>query len=299
MFNARAARRSEVFGNFIGFMGARMKNDSKAFAETNNLKVFISYSRDDMAFVDRLEVALRHHDIESSIDRTEIYAFEDWWKRIETLISQSDAVIFVISPAAVASEICAKEVAFAVSLNKRLAPIVRRAVNVETIPAELSRLNFIFSDERQQFDRSLHLLREALTKDIVWLRSHTEFGQAAASWERSKRASGLLLRSPVLEAAERWLASRPPEAPEPTAITSAFIAESRRGSTRRRNVVTGSLSAALIMALTLAGLGYWQRGIALEQRSLAQTEQARAEEQSNLAIDQRNRALGNYSPLST
>jgi hypothetical protein len=49
-------------------------------------KIFISYSRKDMAFADRLEAALKAHSFEPLIDRTEIYAFEDWWRRIEALI---------------------------------------------------------------------------------------------------------------------------------------------------------------------------------------------------------------------
>ena len=43
-------------------------------------KIFISYSRKDMAFADRLEAALKARGFEPLIDRTEIYAFEDWWK---------------------------------------------------------------------------------------------------------------------------------------------------------------------------------------------------------------------------
>ena len=41
-------------------------------------RVFISYSRKDMAFADRLEAALEARGFEPLIDRTEIYAFEDW-----------------------------------------------------------------------------------------------------------------------------------------------------------------------------------------------------------------------------
>ncbi len=40
--------------------------------------IFISYSRKDMAFADRLEAALKARGFEPLIDRTEIYAFEDW-----------------------------------------------------------------------------------------------------------------------------------------------------------------------------------------------------------------------------
>ena len=39
-------------------------------------RVFISYSRKDMAFADRLEVALKARGFEPLIDRTEIYAFD-------------------------------------------------------------------------------------------------------------------------------------------------------------------------------------------------------------------------------
>src|SRR6202046_985312 len=104
-------------------------------------KIFISYSRKDMAFADRLEAALKARGFEPLIDRTEIYAFEDWWKRIEALIGQADTVVFVISPDAVASEIALKEVTHAASLNKRFAPIVCRRVEDRGIPEALQRLN--------------------------------------------------------------------------------------------------------------------------------------------------------------
>ena len=46
-------------------------------------RVFISYSRRDMAFADALEAVLKARGFEPLIDRTEIYAFEEWWQRIE------------------------------------------------------------------------------------------------------------------------------------------------------------------------------------------------------------------------
>jgi hypothetical protein len=52
----------------------------------SNAKISISYSRKDMAFADRLAAALKARGFEVLIDREEIYAFEDWWKRIEALL---------------------------------------------------------------------------------------------------------------------------------------------------------------------------------------------------------------------
>ena len=48
-------------------------------AQQPKAKVFISYSRKDMAFADRLEAALKARGFEPLIDRKEIYAFEEWW----------------------------------------------------------------------------------------------------------------------------------------------------------------------------------------------------------------------------
>jgi TIR domain-containing protein len=240
-------------------------------------KIFISYSRKDMGFVDRLEVALKARGVEPLIDRTEIYAFEDWWKRVEALVSQADTIVFVLSPDSVSSEVALREVAFATSLNKRFAPIVVRRVDVNTVPEALRKLNFIFFDFDTQFEGSADRLAEALRTDIGWIRKHTEFVESARRWAVAGRPGprGLLLRSPVLEEAERWIASRPEGAPSPTEEAQAFIAESRRAATQRRNILSGNLAAGLLVALGLAGLAYWQRGIAVEQRDKALVTQSR------------------------
>src|SRR5262245_33418192 len=100
-------------------------------------KVFVSYSRKDMAFADRMAAALVARCVAPRIDRKEIVAFEDWWARIEALIAQADTVVFVLSPDAVASDVALKEVAFAASLHKRFAPIVCRRVQDKAVPEAL------------------------------------------------------------------------------------------------------------------------------------------------------------------
>ena len=72
-------------------VGHEVEHESKA-------KVFISYSRKDMAFADRLDEALKARGFEPLIDRTDIYAFEEWWRRIEDLIARADTIVFVLSP---------------------------------------------------------------------------------------------------------------------------------------------------------------------------------------------------------
>jgi tetratricopeptide (TPR) repeat protein len=254
-------------------------------------KVFISYSRKDIAFADRLDAALKQRGFEPLIDRTDIYAFEEWWKRIEELIGRADTVVFVLSPDAVRpGSVARKEVAFAASLNKRFAPVVFRPVEDNALPEELAKLNFIFFDDPTRFEQSADQLAEALATDLGWIRQHTDFGDQARRWALADRPNGLLLRSPVLEQAERWIAGRPSEAPAPTEETQRFIRRGRQAATRRRNIFTGSLAAGLVLALGLAGLAYWQRGIAQKERDRAVQAEQTATEQKEIAQQQRDRA---------
>src|SRR4051794_27779181 len=179
-------------------------------------KVFLSYSRKDIAFVDQLDAALKARGFEPLIDRTEIYAFEDWWKRIEALIGRADTVVFVLSPDSVSSDVALKEVSFAISLNKRFAPIVYRRVDDATVPVSLAKLNFVFFDNEAHFEECADRLADALEIDLSWIRLHTEFGEQTRHWVLASKPNGLLLRSPALEQAERWIASRPGGAPAPT-----------------------------------------------------------------------------------
>src|SRR5215467_12745496 len=130
--------------------------------QASKARVFISYSRKDIAFADRLDAALKTRGFEPLIDRTDIYAFEEWWKRVEALIGQADTVVFVLSPDAVRpNSVALKEIGFAASLSKRLAPIVFRPVEDKSVPEELAKLNFIFFDDTTQFDQSTDKLVDA------------------------------------------------------------------------------------------------------------------------------------------
>ena len=234
-----------------------MANTKQTVEVGSKARIFISYSRKDAAFADRLEEALKARDFHPLIDRSEICAFEDWWKRIQNLIVQADTIISVLSPDYVSSDICKKEVKFAASRNKRFAPIEYRPVDPKLIPSTLERLNFdFFAAER--FEQSMDCLAEALQTDIDWIRKHTEFGAQAHDWVADGKPRGLLLRSPILEEAGRWIALRPRTAPLPTAETVAFIAESRRATLRQRDLLTASLGAGLLLAVVFAAVFHWQ-----------------------------------------
>jgi len=74
-------------------------------SDKGKLRVFISYSRDDIDFADQVDAAL--YDFECLIDRHGISGGEDWKRRLGNLISEADTVVFVLSVEPNASAFCA------------------------------------------------------------------------------------------------------------------------------------------------------------------------------------------------
>src|SRR6478672_8206523 len=88
--------------------------------DRGKLRVFIFYSRDDANFADQLEAALDTCGFETSIDRHGIPGGEEWKRRLGTLISEADTVVFVLTPTSARSPICSWEVDEAERLGKRI-----------------------------------------------------------------------------------------------------------------------------------------------------------------------------------
>ena len=110
----------------------------------DKLRIFISYSRDDMEFADQLEATLRLAGYLPTIDR-EISGGEDWERRLSELIGDSDTVVVVLSPSWVNSASCAWEAREAQRLGKRIIPVACKPLGAtDQPPAMLAALNYIF-----------------------------------------------------------------------------------------------------------------------------------------------------------
>ena len=189
-----------------------------------SLKIFISYARrDGSAFAEELVDALDVAGFDAFLDRNDIAAGEDWERRLEGLIAAADTMVFVMTPGSAASQQCAWEIKTALGLNKRIIPVVLIPVPDAEAPPALSRLNYIFFDQRQSFSRALKQLSTALTSDATWIREHTRIAELAERWIQRGRPDVLLLRGPELEAAHQWAAAANESGPQPTDLQRSFI----------------------------------------------------------------------------
>jgi TPR repeat protein len=206
--------------------------------DRGKLRVFISYSRDDLKFADQLDAALSACGFECLIDRHGISGGEDWKRRLGNLISEADTVVFVLSPSSARSEICDWEVEEAARLNKRILPVNCRPLEGANPPPRLQELNYIFFYEEPKlsssgFGTGLSSLVAALNTDFDWLRDHTRYLQRAIEWDTGGRPANRLLSGDDIAEAKAWAARRPKGAPEPTALHLDFIRASEEEAETR------------------------------------------------------------------
>ena len=105
--------------------------------------IFISYSRKDKEFVERLTQALKDQGLEVWVDLEDIRLGEDWKDRIFWGIAGAGVFIFLISPDSVTSIMCNKEIDCAVKNGKRIVTCQIRDTKTDIIPYEISKVQWV------------------------------------------------------------------------------------------------------------------------------------------------------------
>ncbi len=161
--------------------------------------VFISYSRRDKAFVEKLVTALEAQKRDVWVDFEDIPFASDWWGEIQKGIESSESAVFVISEDYLASEVCGLEVNHVHKNNKRIVPIVYEKPARNSVPDTLAALNWIFFDDPAAFDDSFAKLQTTLDTNLVEMRQHTRLLVKASEWAKAGHSNSLLLRGEELD----------------------------------------------------------------------------------------------------
>lgn len=234
-------------------------------------RVFISYSRTDLAFADQLEATLHVAGFEADLDRHSIEGGEDWRQRIGELILAADTVIIVLTAASLLSPVCQWELDEAWKLTKRVLPVLPTPIAGAMVPSRLAALNYIYcySDERRPgsgIGNGIKELVQALRTDLGWLREHSRLLQRAKEWELAGRPDNKLLFGTSIADAQAWASRRPRSAPEITQHHADFIRASEIAETERQNLERQRLEEIATVQSA--------RARALEEKEAAQQREA-------------------------
>ncbi len=204
-------------------------------AKSTALRIFISYSRTDLGFANMLATALRVSGHDPIIDSADIAPNDEWRDRLNRLILEVDAVVFILSPAWAKSDVCRWEFRRSLELRKLFVPIMWKSLNIETLPKELSARNFVFFNAKRPFWRSKLRAFEGNFRNLIagleiadeqWRRSLSRYMARATDWRENGFSEDHLLSRGETTEAQSWAASKPAEEDELPALLIEFFSAS-------------------------------------------------------------------------
>lgn len=205
----------------------------ESIKNANNLmtQAFLCYAEQESALMEQIRKLLLRQSVTVWTNKTDIQTGEEFQSAIRRGIEQADSLVYLISPAAVQSQYCQQEIEYALSLNKRIIPLLVKPINPEQVSqfGTLQWIDFtdnqVEADYRQDMDKLLKVLQE----DTAYYEEHKILLTKALKWERQSRNPSILLRGYNLRSAETWLkTARQRKQHLPTLLQETFITESLR-----------------------------------------------------------------------
>lgn len=228
-------------------------------AENSTLynEVFISYSRKNIAFAKRLVDGIYEQGYENVwIDWEDIEFAENWWSRIQEGIESAHNFVFLLTPDSAQSEVCYKEVDYAVQSGKRIIPIIHQDLtreDMQKIHPAISQHNWLPMRQTDDFQAGVSTLITTIKTDFEHVRAHTRLLTRAHEWNKDNRSQAAALSVGALRDARAWLlnADQNLMTPHPTRLHREYIQFSARVHRRRRIlfVSVGAIVTALIVGL--------------------------------------------------
>mmetsp|Transcript_41224 Transcript_41224/g.68816 ORF Transcript_41224/g.68816 Transcript_41224/m.68816 type:complete len:1385 (-) Transcript_41224:87-4241(-) len=214
--------------------GGKLRREDSTVYEPDpkhpNVDAFVSYAHLNEERTMEIFKGLEKAGMTLWLDKTDIKAGAVWRDEIRQGIESACNIIFLLSPEWVRSVECRKELDIAISLNKRLIPVL--IANCEGVPDSLLTFQYIPITPTDDLDFGISLLIKAINteKDIV--RQHTSLLLKSQEWEESGREGSFLLQKKELEQAESWLSKAITKGPAPTPLQLEYLSVSRKHRTK-------------------------------------------------------------------
>ncbi|MEU1044065.1 TIR domain-containing protein [Streptomyces sp. NPDC005897] len=240
-------------------------------------KVFVSYSRSDAVFARRLHQELAASLWEVWVDWLDIEPSTKWRESIDEAIRSSDALIVLLSRESLQSKYCWLECERALTLGKRVLPVViDPSIEQRTSAAlrengwePLADYQFLRMTHPEQFTPGVESIRAFVKSRYRWTAYHTRIGLRAYEWHSSGRSGALLLRGHELVVAEAWRQLAPDNENDRAALTDeqvAFLRASRAAARRRASRVRVAAFTISVALAALAALVVSSESATVDQR---------------------------------
>ena len=196
----------------------------------NNLmtQVFLAFAEADQTIMQQIRKSLMREGITVWSFQTDVKTGKDFQTEINRGIAGADNIIYLLSPEAIKSEYCQQEIAYALSLNKRIIPLLISATHLTEIPTEIRNLQFI-DLTTESYQETIDKLLKEIQSEVVYYERHKILLVKALKWQQQNRNPSILLRGYNLEQYQSWLElCQSRNVNLPTDLQTEFIAESAK-----------------------------------------------------------------------
>lgn len=175
-----------------------------------NVRIFISYSRQDAAFALGLQARLNDQGWGAWLDSEKLETGQHWREEIVQAIAGCDYFVLVLSSKSIQSENVVKELSLAESSSKPILPLMIEPVEIpDSMKYQLAGLQFVSLDCRA-LDDGLETRIEPFFQALIEALPHpapTPAPQGTGRWDKGKVLARLLLA--IGPMAQLWLEARP------------------------------------------------------------------------------------------
>ena len=203
----------------------------ESIKNANNLltQVFLSYAEENRKKMDKIRISLMRQGITVWTSKTDIKTGSEFEEAINRGIEGADNLVYLLSPESLESTYCQQELARAFSLNKRITALLVKPTDLETMPQELQKLQFIDLTNEEESLKNLDKLIKELRDNAVYYEQHKVLLVKGLKWQEQNRNASILLRGYNLEHYQSWLeVARTKKLHPPTDLQKQFIAESAK-----------------------------------------------------------------------
>ncbi|HET9913098.1 MAG TPA: toll/interleukin-1 receptor domain-containing protein, partial [Anaerolineales bacterium] len=130
-------------------------------------KIFISYSRKDINFVRKLAGDLEKAGYDVWWDLTDLRGGDDWPRAIPAAIEASQSFLIVLSPNSAVSDWVEKEYTHALSLRKKIIPVMLQRSSVPFALNTINYVDFTSEDYAANFNNLLTALGHTGERPVV------------------------------------------------------------------------------------------------------------------------------------
>ena len=146
------------------------------------MPIFISYSRNDRDFVDKLAANLVANKAWVWVDRWELKVGDSLISKIQEAIQEASALLVVLSKASVASEWCKKELTAGLVRELEEKRVIVLPVLLEDCQIPLFLRDKLYADFREDFDEGLRSVLDATAKVTSEARGRIESPESFTDW---------------------------------------------------------------------------------------------------------------------